>query len=449
MASTPGATSAFRFGPRDREIWRLALPALGALIAEPLYILTDTAVVGHLGTPELGGLALASQVLLIATALFIFLAYGTTAAVARLLGAGQQVEAARNAVQSLWLSAAIGIVFGVLAWVTARPLLRALGGEGEVLDHAITYLRVSAWGVPAMLLMLGGVGYLRGLQDTTRPLIVAIVTAIGNLVIEVVLIYGFDFGIGASALATVIAQWCGAAAYVWWIVRAVATHGVSLAPDRRIIGRLAVAGFDLMLRTAGLRGSFMLTVAVAARMGDTELAAHEVTFALWSFVAFVLDAVAIAGQAMIGKLLGADDGTEARAVGRRIIEWGIALGVAAMVLVLALRPVLAHLFTDDPAVIALVQFLFLFFAFSQPINGVVFALDGILIGAGDLRFLAIAMAISALVFMPLALAVGWLGLGIGWLWAALTVFMTARAVTLLWRYRSEAWLVTGADVKAA
>jgi len=439
-----GLPAILKYGERDREIWRLALPALGALIAEPLYLLTDTAVVGHLGTPQLGGLALASQVLLITTALFIFLAYGTTAAVSRLLGAGQIVEAARNAVQSMWLSLIVGIVLGIGAWVFAEPLLRVLGGEGAVLDNALIYLRISTFGIPALLLMLGGVGYLRGMQDTKRPLIVAVVTAVANLVIEVVLIYGFDYDIGASALATVIAQWGGAFAYLWWIARAVRSHGVSLAPDSAIIGRLAVAGLDLFLRTASLRGSLTLAVAVAARMGDVELAAHEVTFALWSFCAFGLDAVAIAGQAMIGKLLGADDEAEARAVSRRIVEWGVLLGVVAMVVVLIGRPWIASIFTDDPDVISMVQFLFVFFALSQPINGVVFALDGILIGAGDLRFLAFAMAASAAVFVPLALAVLWTGLGIGWLWAALTVFMLARAVTLALRFRGDKWLVTGA-----
>lgn len=438
-----GLPPILKYGDRDREIWRLALPALGALIAEPLYLLTDTAVVGHLGTPQLGGLALASQVLFITTALFIFLAYGTTAAVSRLLGAGQIIEAARNAVQSMWLAFMVGLVLSAGAFAFAEPLLRVLGGDGAVLENALIYLRISTFGIPALLLMLGGVGYLRGLQDTKRPLIVAAVTAIANLVIEVVLIYRFDYGIGASALATVIAQWGGALAYLWWIARAVRSHGVSLAPDSAIIRRLAVAGLDLFLRTASLRGSFTLAVAVAARMGDVELAAHEVTFALWSFVAFGLDAVAIAGQAMVGKLLGADDEAEARAVSRRIVEWGVLLGVIAMVVVLVGRPWLASLFTDDPAVISMVQFLFVFFALSQPINGVVFALDGILIGAGDLRFLAFAMAASAAVFIPMALAVLWTGLGIGWLWAALTVFMFARALTLLLRFRSNRWLVTG------
>ena len=190
----------FRTTRWDREILRLALPALGALIAEPLYILADTAVVGHLGTTQLAGLALASQVLLIIHALFIFLAYGTTAAVSRLVGAGDLREAAKQAVQGIWLAAVIGTILGAVTFVFAEPLLRLLGGEGETLDNAMIYLRVSLFGLPAMLMSLAGVGYLRGLQDTLRPLVVSLLTAAGNLILELALIYGLDFGIGASAL---------------------------------------------------------------------------------------------------------------------------------------------------------------------------------------------------------------------------------------------------------
>lgn len=428
---------------RDRAIWALAIPALGALIAEPLYILADTAVVGNIGTPELAGLALASQVLLIVLAVFTFLAYGTTASVSRLLGAGKQREAAHNAVQSLWLAFGMGLVLAGVAYIFATPLLQAMQGEGEVLVNARIYLRVSAFGVPAMLVMLAGVGYLRGLQDTVRPLVVAIVTAIGNLVLEVVLIFVFDFGIGASALATVVAQWFGAALYVSWIARAVHAQGVGFVPDLAIIGRLAVAGFDLFIRTLALRGSFTIATYVAAGMGTVELAAHEVVFALWSFVAFFLDSIAIAGQAMIGTELGAGNADEARAVGRRITQWGIVLGVGAAVVMIALRPVLPTVFTDDPEVIATAAFLFWFLAAMQPINGIVFALDGVLIGAGDLRFLAYAMGAAGLFFIPVALLVGRSDLGIGWLWGAIVAFMFARMIGLAWRISTDKWLVTG------
>ena len=416
---------------RDREIWRLAIPALGSLIAEPLYILADTAVVGNIGTPELGGLGLASQILLIIVAIFIFLAYGTTAAVSRLLGAGEHRKAAHNAVQSLWLAFGMGVVLAALAIVFATPLLKLLGGDGATLVHGRTYLQVSAFGLPAMLIMLAGVGYLRGLQDTKRPLIVALLTALGNLVLEVILVFGLGYGIGASALSTVVFQWVGAGLFLWWTLQAVREHDVQVRPDPSVIGRLAVAGADLFVRTIALRGSLTVTTAVAARMGVVQLASHEIAFAVWSFGAFALDSVAIAGQSMVGLHLGADDVDEARAVGRRITQWGVLLGIIAAVIAVGLQPVIATIFTDDQAVIDQTRSVFWMLAIMQPINGVVFALDGVLIGAGDLRFLAWAMAASALVFIPLAIIVSATGAGLVWLWAALVVFMAARAIGLV------------------
>lgn len=428
----------------DAKILALAFPALGALVAEPLYILADTAVVGHLGTPQLGGLALASSLLLIAFAVFIFLAYGTTSAVSRLLGAGEERQAAHHAVQSLWLAFGVGVVISAVAYSLRVPLIEVMGGKGATATNAEIYLRLSLPGIPPMLMVLAGVGYLRGLQDTKRPLYVAAGTAVLNLVIEVVLIYGFDQGIGASALSTVLAQWVGAGVYCGWIARAVARHGVGLRPDWRIIGRLAGAGVDLLMRTAALRGGITVTVAVAARIGEADLAAHEIAFQIWSVLALSLDAVAIAAQAMIGHALGAGDPAEARRLGDRMIQWGWWGGVAMAAIVFVLVPVLPDVFSADPAVTALAGFLFLHVAAWQPVNGIVFALDGILIGAGDLRFLAVAMVTATAVLVPGAFAVLWFDLGIGWLWGALGAWMLARAVTLLWRYRGDAWVVTGA-----
>lgn len=420
------------------------MPALGALVAEPLYVLADTAVVGHLGTPELGGLAVASTVILTGYALFIFLAYGTTAAVSRLLGAGDERAAAGEAVQSLWLAAGIGVALAGAGWAAAPGLIGALGATGEVAGHALVYLRVSLPGIPALLLTLAGVGYLRGLQDTRTPLAVAGASALANLVIELVLIYGLDFGIGASALATVIAQWGAAAVYLTTIGRAVRRLDVGLRPDPPAIARLAAVGGALLLRTAALRGSITVATAVATRLGTTDVAAHAIAFELWNLLALVLDAVAIAGQAITGRLLGAGAVGEARAAGRRMIEWGVMSGVVLGAAVVLLRPVLPHVFSDDPAVTALAAFLLWWVAVMQPVNGVVFVLDGILIGAGDLRFLAGAMVAAAVAFVPAAVAVAALDLGIGWLWAALAVLMLARLAALLARFATPAWAVPGA-----
>ncbi len=427
----------------DREIARLAIPAFGALIAEPIYLLTDTAIVGHLGTPQLGGLAVAMSILLTLFAVFIFLAYGTTATVSRLLGAGDEAEAAHQAVQSLWLAGMIGLALVVVGLALSDPLVALFGAEGAVADNALVFLRISLFGVPAMLAVLAGTGYLRGLQDTRTTLVVAAGTAVVNLVIELVLIYGLDQGIGASALSTVVAQCLAAAVYIRLIARAARGLLVDVRPHPASIARLSRMGADLLVRTVALRVALAVSTAVAARVGTTSLAAHEIAFGLWNFLAFGLDAVAIAGQAMVGRALGAGDARSARGAGRRMIEWGVALGTVAGVVVLATRGLLPHVFSDDPAVIEVAGFLLVWVALLQPLNGLVFVLDGILIGAGDMAFLARAMVGAAIVFVPPAVAVAVLGLGIGWLWACIALLMTARGVALGARFAGDRWIVLG------
>lgn len=428
----------------DAVIAKLAVPALGTLIAEPLYVLTDTAIVGRIGTDELAGLALASTVLLTAHAILIFLAYGTTAAVSRLIGAKQIHEAADRSVQALWLAIAFGI--GIIAVVTAfgTPMLRLLGGDGVVLEAAELYLGVSIWGFPFLLLMMSAGGSFYGRQNTVTPLVIAVAGALANLVIEVVLIYGFGYGLGASALATVIAQAGTAVVAVWIVLRWAATEGVSPRPNWATMKSLLSAGKALVVRTVALRGSFTLSAAVAARIGVAELAAHQVVLQVWGTLALALDAVAIAGQSLTGNFLGAGDVERAKGAAKRMIELDVVFGfVAAAAIVIARRPI-AELFSTDPDVVSVTAFILLFVAAQQPINSVVFALDGILIGAGDLNYLAQTMVISTLLFTGLAIAVVMTGAGLGWLWAALGVFMLLRAGFMWRRWRDDVWLVTGA-----
>ena len=431
--------------PHDKEIRRLAVPALGALIAEPLYVLADTAVVGNIGTTQLAGLAIATAALLTGFSVFIFLAYGTTAAVSRLLGAGREGEAAHQAVQGLWLAAVIGVVVTTVVYGFGGPIVDLLGGEGDVRTNALVYLRISSLGITFQLVTFAGTGYLRGLQDTRTPLVVAIGTATGNLVLELVLINGLGYGIGASALSTVVAQAAGALVYLRLITTATSRLGAALRPDWPAVRRLGRVGGDLLVRTLALRGSLTLLTAVAARVGAVDVGAHEVAFAVWSFLALGLDALAIAGQAMVGRFLGAGDVTTAHAVGRRMLELGTAAGVVVGAVVLALRPVLPGVFSNDPRVVALAGFLLVFVALLQPVNGAVFVLDGLLIGAGDMAFLAKAMVGAAALAAPVAAAVLVLGLGIGWVWAGVTVLMLARLAVLALRWRSGAWAVVGAE----
>jgi putative MATE family efflux protein len=428
----------------DREILRLAVPALGALVAEPLYVLVDTAIVGHLGTPQLGGLGVASTLILTGYYLFVFLAYGTTGTVARLIGAGDRPRAAEQGVQSLWLAALIGIAVALAGLVTAEPLVSAMGADGAVREHALAYFRISMAGVPALTLVLAGTGYLRGLQDTRTPLVVAIGTATANVVLEAWFVLGLDWGVAGSAWSTVLVQAVGAAVYVRVVARDVRENDVPVRPDRRALTAFTKVSADLFLRTAGLRAALVVATAVATRIGTDDVAAHQVVFEIWNLCALVLDSIAIAAQAMVGRYLGAGDLMAARAATRRMLEMALAAGALFAVILVALRPLLPDLFTDDTRVATLATFLLVHVALMQPVSGVVFALDGILIGAGDLRFLAWAMAGAAVAFIPAALAVLALDLGIGWLWGAFWLLQVVRLTTLLTRWRGDAWMVTGA-----
>lgn len=426
-------------------MFSLAVPALGALIAEPLYVLADTAVVGNIGTAELGGLGLATQVIGTVLSVSLFLAYGTTSAVSRLLGAGRQRDAAHQAVQGLWIAVVAGIAFAIICFALAPQLLRWLQAEPDVEKFGVRYLRVSVFGFPAMLLVMAGVGYLRGLKDTRRPLYIAVATAIGNLFLELFLVFQLGFGVGASALSTVVFQWCGAGFYLWWIGRAAAEQGVGWRPEGTTIRALGRDGIALFIRTSALRISFIFAAAFAAATGKAQLGAHEIATQIFYFVALALDAIAIAGQAMIGTLLGAGEANQALRIGRRLTGWGIVLGVVASAAVLAARPWIPGVFTNDPAVIENTLTVLLLLAIMQPVAGAVFALDGILIGAGDMRFLAIAMSISAAFFLVCLWTVQRLDGGLTGLWIALIAFIAARAVTLGWRIAGDAWIVTGAD----
>lgn len=428
----------------DREILRLAVPAFGALVAEPLYVLTDTAIVGHLGTTQLGALSAASAVLLSGYSICIFLAYGTTAAVARLIGAGEHRRAAHEAVQGVWLALLLGVALALLGTVLGRPALQLFGNDTAVRDAAWVYLRASLPGVPAALIMLAGVGYLRGLQQTSRPLVVALGTALLNLVLEVVWVYGLDGGLQSSALATVVAQWVGAAIYLRWIATAVAEHGVTLLPDRATIRSLARVGLHLFVRTVALRGAFVVITIAAAHIGTTELAAHEVAFQIMFLLALALDSVAIAGQSIVGRLLGQGDATAAYRASRRMIGWSVVVGVVLLVAVLAIRHPVTHVFTDDLAVRSLAAFVLLHVALLQPLNGALFALDGILIGAGDQRYLAFAMPVATAV-LGVAVTIVWRAdAGLGGLWFALELFMATRLISLVLRFRTDHWRIVGA-----
>ena len=426
--------------PHDREIVRLALPALGALAAEPLYILVDTAIVGHLGRPQLAALGLAGTVLAGAFTIFNFLTYGTTAVVARASGAGQPERAARLAAQALWVSLAIGLVLLATCEALAEPLLRALGASGESGDHALTYLRIAAIGLPAALVALAGQGYLRGVSNLRRPLEIVVAANVVNVVLEVLFVYGFDWGIAGSAAGTAIAQLGMGVAFVVELLR---PHADSKRPSLDAMRPMVRIGRQIFVRTTALYASFLVAASVCARMGDPELGAHQIALQLFFFLALVLDSVAIAGQVIVGRMLGAGDSEGARASALRMIGWSVTLGTAFAAILLPLAHVLPRAFTSDPLVLHEAAELWPYFALMQPLAGAVFALDGILIGASDTSYLMWSMLAASLLFIVLAsmtLAFDW---GIVGVWIALDALIAARFALLWVRFRGRRWAVVG------
>ncbi|MFE1438370.1 MATE family efflux transporter [Streptomyces sp. NPDC058739] len=443
MTQAPAPPRATR-RQHDREILALAVPAFGALVAEPLFLMADSAIVGHLGTAQLAGLGVASALLATAVSVFVFLAYATTAAVARRVGAGDLKAAIRQGMDGIWLALLLGAAVIAVVLTTASPLVDLFGASPTAAPHASTYLMISALGIPAMLIVLAATGVLRGLQDTRTPLYVAVAGFVTNAVLNVALVYGADLGIAGSAWGTVLAQWGMAAAYLAVVIRGARRHGASLRPDAAGIRSSAHAGVPLLVRTLSLRAILMIATAVAARLGDSDIAAHQIIVSLWVLLAFALDAIAIAGQAIIGRCLGAGDAQGARDACRRMVQWGIGVGLVLGVLVVLARPVFLPLFTSDPAVTDTALPALVIVALSQPICGVVFTLDGVLMGAGDGPYLAWAMLVTLAVFAPVALLVPVLGGGLTALWVAMTMMMTVRMLTLWLRARSGRWIVTGA-----
>ncbi len=399
-------------------------------------------MVGRIGTTELAGLALASTVLLTAHSLMVFLAYGATGPIARMISEGRAKEAAHRGIQGMWLAAVLGVLLAGLMGIFGEPLLRWLQADGDVLDAALLYLRVSLSGFPFLLLALAGAGVMHGRQDTRRPLFIAVAAALANLVIEVVLVFVFGFGLGASALSTVIAQVAAGVAFIVLTVRWARETGADIRPVAQPMIALLTSGTALVVRTASLRGALTVAAAVAAGIGTADLAAHQVGLQVWVTLALALDAVAIAGQALTGRFLGEGDAEVAWAASRRMIELDTVVAVFFGLAIALFREPIAGLFTEDAAVVSLTGLVLLHVAGQQPINGIVFALDGILIGAGDLWFLARWMVIAFISFAIAVSIVVVTDAGLGWLWAALWVFMTVRMVPLLLRWRSGRWLLT-------
>jgi putative MATE family efflux protein len=406
----------------------LAVPAFGALAVEPLYVLVDTAIVGRLGTPQLGGLALAATVLSFVVVGSNFLAYGTTERVARRVGAGDAVAAAEAGVQALWLSALVGIPAAGLVAVVARPLCRLLGGSGEVLRHAVDYLQISAVGIPFVLVVLAAQGVLRGVSAYRVPLVILFVSNLVNTVLEVTFVFGLDLGIPGSAWSTVIAQ-VGAAVAFGAAIRAHLRPATARRPVWAAIAPLANAGRHLILRVASMLAVFAGSTAIAARIDEPTLAAHQVVVSLFTFIALSLDALAVPAQTLVAEDLGRDALPAARHVADRAVRLSLAAAVLVAVVLALAAPWLPRAFTGDGAVASRASGALGLLAVALLPAAVAFAHDGVLIGAGDYRFLGRAALGYLAAVTPLGLLVVALpGLGIGGLWAAFVVWMLLRAV---------------------
>jgi putative MATE family efflux protein len=414
-------------GSTDRRILRLAVPALGALAVEPLYVLVDTAIVGRLGTDQLAGLALAAVVLSFVVAGSNFLAYGTTERVARRHGAGDSRGAAEVGVQALWLSTIVGVAAVALLVPAARPIAEALGGSGPALQYAVEYLRISAVGVPFVLCALAAQGILRGLVDYRTPLVILLAANAANVVIEVVLVFGLGYGIAGSAWSTVVSQAGAAAAFVF-VVRGHLAAARQRRPDRAGLAPLITAGRHLLVRVGAMLAVFAGATAIAARIDPPTLAAHQIVMSLFMFIALSLDALAIPAQTLVAGELGAGARTSAADVARRVVVLSVIAGVGLGAVVALAAPVLPRLFTADPAVADHATTALFWLAALLVPAAVAFAHDGILIGAGDYRFLGVASVAYLIAMAPVGIVLlRYEQLGIAGIWAGLTIWIVLRA----------------------
>lgn len=428
-----------------RRLFGLAVPALGVLAAEPLYLLVDTAVVGRLGAVALAALAVGGVVLVQASTQLTFLSYGTTARTARLYGAGRRADAVAEGTQATWLALGIGAALVVAGQLAAVPVVRLLAGPGPVADAAVGWLRIALLGAPFVLVTLAGNGWMRGVQDTVRPLRYVLVGNGISAALCPVLVHGVGpvpgYGLPGSATANVVAQVLSAGLFL----RALSAEGAIERPRPAVLRAQLTTGRDLVLRSAAFQVCFLSATSVAARTSAEAAGAHLVVLQLWNFLSLVLDSLAIAAQSLVGAALGSGRQRAAQAVAWQVTRYGLALGIALALVFALAEPYLPGVFTADAGVLAEMPHAWWFFVALQPVAGVVFALDGVLLGAGDAAFLRTATLTGALLgFLPVVWAAYVFGWGLIGIWSGLAAFMLLRLVFVLARARGGRWAVTGA-----
>ncbi|MFT8593730.1 MAG: MATE family efflux transporter [Bifidobacterium sp.] len=428
------------------HIATLAIPTFGQLIAEPAFILIDTAVIGHVGESALAGLSIGSTIILTTVGLCVFLAYGTTSQVARLIGAGRRREGLEAGVDGMWLALIVGVIVSIAIFLFSRQICSFMGAEGEVLDQAETYVNAIVFGLPGMLLVYAANGIFRGLQKVRITLIAAITGAVINTILDILFVIVLHWGILGSGIATLIAQWVMcimliAPAAVW-----VFKEGASWMPRVSGIASSASDGLPLFIRTLALRASLFMTVVAAARMGQQVLAAYQGVSATWNFALNVLDAIGISGQSLVATALGAGNRRETRRMVRASGAAGLWMGVASGCVMAIIGFTAAGMFSPDSHIQHLITVGMVVQAVFLPLCGWMWALDGILIGAEDYRYLAATCTLTSVIYV-LAL---WGLTSLEWrsdvwriamLWAAINVFFIGiRAISNGIRARGDAWI---------
>jgi putative MATE family efflux protein len=420
----------------DRRIAALAVPALGAIAAEPAYSLADTAIVGHLGRSQLGSLAIASTALNATAWLAIFLTMATTSAVAG-LAAGQAAGRAARTVGSAYLVAvAGGIVIALVMLAVATPVAVLLGGHGPVLSGAVGYLRVSAAGLPFLFVCYAGNGHLLGLADVRTPLRIAVTANLANVLLELALVYGLHLGLPGSAWGTVMAQVMAAGLYAAASWRRARIRPAR--PGRTEVTALLQDGRRLSVRTIALGVVPLTTTAIAARLGPVPLGAQQIAMRVWYLLALLLDSLAVPAQVFVSSHLGAGDRPGAYRVGQRTLRLGLLAGLAVGAVTAALAFVVPYLFTPDEAIRHAATIALLVAAATMPATALAFVLDGLVLGLADYVAMRRAMIVAVFAYLPLAaLVLAFHGLGLPSIWAALGLWLAARAALLGRRWHAE------------
>ncbi|MGB7951123.1 MAG: MATE family efflux transporter [Candidatus Binatia bacterium] len=431
-----------------KDILRLAIPAMLALASQPLLSIGDTAMIGRLGVEPLAARAVGAAIVGGIYWIFTFLSFGTTSLVGNYYGARDLRGCGETYLNAIFVAVLGGVAVACGGLLFAPLLYRLMGAGAKIVAEGVPYFRIYIAGAPFTFIFFASIGFFRGIQDTRTPMIIAFLIAGIHLLLDYSLIYGnFGFpglGLVGAAIAAWVAQFLGAAICV-----GIFLFSGSMAAYRSTQWRVSIArlrplfriGTDLAIRTGALRGSLVFATSCAARMGASILSAHEIAFQLFLLCSDIIDGLAVAGQALVAKYLGSGQRDKAYDIGKTLISCGVVAGLLFTILFLTTQEVIAGFFTNSPEVkLLLGAGIILLVSLLQPLNGIVFVLDGFLIGARDTRFLMWAMLIGALgIFAPIC----WMALNWGWgligIWAGVGALMFWRLLTLLYRFFSRSW----------